>query len=253
VSDNHLELINLHKVFGGVVAVDNLSLAVQRGTITSIIGPNGAGKTTVFNLITGYLKPSGGVIKYNGQEVNGKRPHMVAALGIARTFQNVQIFPNMTVLENIMVGRHLRSRTGMLRSSIIPPFFRREEKKISADAEKWLSFVGMSEAAGISAGSLPLGNQRMLEAARALAMEPDLLLFDEPASGLNARETIAMGELIAKIKEMGITVVLVEHDMELVMDISDTVTVINFGKHIAQGTPAEVQVNPDVITAYLGD
>jgi len=159
----------------------------------------------------------------------------------------------MTVLENVMVGRHLRSRSGLLKSSFIPPFFRGEEKKITADAEKWLSFVGMGEVAGQSAGSLPLGNQRMLETARALAMEPKLLLFDEPASGLNARETIAMGELISKIKEMGITVVLVEHDMELVMDISDTVSVINFGKHIARGTPAEVQVNPDVITAYLGE
>ncbi len=253
MSKNHLELINLRKVFGGVVAVDDLNLSVRRGTITSIIGPNGAGKTTIFNLITGYLKPSGGIIKYDGRAVNGKKPYRVAALGIARTFQNVQIFSDMTVLENVMVGRHLRSHSGLLRSSLLPPFFRKEEKKISCDAEKWLSFVGMAEEAGRSAGSLPLGSQRMLETARALAMEPNLLLFDEPASGLNARETVAMGELISKIKEMGITVVLVEHDMELVMDISDTVSVINFGKHIARGTPAEVQVNPDVITAYLGE
>jgi len=159
----------------------------------------------------------------------------------------------MNVLENIMVGRHLRSRAGMYYSALLPPFLRKEEKQIRADAEKQLSFLGLEQYASFPAGSLPLGNQRMLEIARALALEPKLLLLDEPASGLNARETIAMGELIEKIKNMNITVLLVEHDMELVMGISDHVTVINFGKLIAEGSPIEIQENQDVITAYLGE
>ncbi len=178
---------------------------------------------------------------------------MTASVGIGRTFQNVQIFSNMSVLENIMVGRHLRSRAGIFYSSLLPPFLRKEETTIRADAEKQLTFLGLDQYADVPAGSLPLGNQRMLEIARALALEPKLLLLDEPASGLNARETIEMGELIEKIRKMNITVLLVEHDMELVMDISDHVAVINFGRLIAEGTPIEVQENPDVITAYLGE
>ncbi len=248
-----LELVGLHKVFGGVTAVNRLNLSVEAGDITSVIGPNGAGKTTIFNLVTGYLKPSDGVIKYCGNTVSGKSPHMIAGLGIARTFQNVQIFPNMSILENSMVGRHLRSSSGLFSSLFVPPFFRKEEKKIRAGAKEWLSFIGMEQDGSKSAGSLPLGSQRKLEIARALSMEPKLILLDEPASGLNARETVKMGELIGRIKDLGITVILVEHDMELVMDISDVVMVINFGEQIANGTPAEVQVNKDVIAAYLGE
>jgi len=181
------------------------------------------------------------------------KPHRIAASGIGRTFQNVQIFPQMSVLENIMVGRHLRSRAGIFYSALLPPRLRNEEKKIREASEKQLHFLGLAGQAHVPAGSLPLGSQRMLEIARAMALEPKLLLLDEPASGLNARETIAMGELIEKIKQMDITVLLVEHDMELVMEISDQVAVINFGRLIAEGTPAEIQADEDVIAAYLGE
>lgn len=248
-----LELEHLSKNFGGVVAVSDLSLAVVQGGITALIGPNGAGKTTIFNLVTGFLKPSAGSIRFGTREIGLLKPHAIASIGIGRTFQNVQIFPKMTVLENIMVGRHLRSRAGIFYSSLLPPALRKEERRIQEAAEAQLGFLGLAPHAHAPAGSLPLGSQRMLEIARALALEPALLLLDEPASGLNARETIAMGELIEKIKAKNITVLLVEHDMDLVMDISDHVAVINFGRLIAEGPPAVVQRNPDVIAAYLGE
>jgi len=252
MTNNILALNGLRKNFGGVVAVADLSLTIAKGVISSLIGPNGAGKTTIFNLVTGFARPSGGDMIFSGRRINGMKPHAIAGIGISRTFQNVQIFPNMSVLENIMVGRHLRSRTGMVYACLVPPVLRREEKRIREDAEKQLHFLGLAQYADAPAGSLPLGSQRMLEIARALALEPGLLLLDEPASGLNARETIVMGDLIGKIKAMNITVWLVEHDMDLVMDISDHVAVINFGSLIAQGTPAEIQRNEMVIAAYLG-
>ena len=253
MSNSILELEMLRKNFGGVVAVSDLSLQIEQGSITSLIGPNGAGKTTIFNLVTGFLAPSSGHITFAGRIVNKMKPHTIASIGIGRTFQNVQIFPNMSVLENIMVGRHLRSNAGIFYSCVLPPFLRKEEKRIRETAEEQLHFLDLEQYAHVPAGSLPLGNQRMLEIARALALEPNLLLLDEPASGLNARETIAMGELIEKIKQMNVTVLLVEHDMELVMDISDYVAVINFGSLIAEGTPVEIQENEDVIAAYLGE
>lgn len=248
-----LEFHALRKEFGGVVAVDNLDFAVDRDTVTSVIGPNGAGKTTIFNMVTGFLPPTSGRIVFKGRDIYADKQHVIASLGICRTFQNVQIFSEMTVIENVMVGRHLRSNTGFILSCILPPILRPEEKKIREDARHWLSFVGLDDSADILAGSLPLGSQRMLEIARALATEPSLLLLDEPASGLNTRETITMGGLIRKIRKLGITVILVEHDMELVMRISDYVAALNFGKLIAVGTPAQIQENPDVITAYLGE
>lgn len=252
-SGHILWLENIRKVFGGVVAVDNLSLGVERGSVTSVIGPNGAGKTTVFNLATGFMPPSAGRIIYSGRVINSLKPHHIAALGIARTFQNVRLFPQMTVLENVMVGRHLRSRAGMLFSACFPPAWRSEEKRIREESVEHLKFVGLADQADAMAGNLPLGSQRTLEIARALAIEPRLILLDEPAAGLNSRETIAMGELIEKIRQQQITVVLVEHDMELVMDVSDRVIVINFGRLIGDGTPESVQENPDVIAAYLGE
>ncbi|MFW6052416.1 MAG: ABC transporter ATP-binding protein [Desulfosalsimonas sp.] len=252
-NDLILELKELKKSFGGVVALDNLSLGVTRHTITSLIGPNGAGKTTVFNLITGYLLRDSGLLIYRDRPLKGEKPYKMAALGIGRTFQNVQVFADMTVLENIMVGRHLQSKTGLTLSAFLPSFMRREERRIKEDARHWLEFVGLEQASDIPAGALPLGNQRMVEIARALAMEPELLLLDEPASGLNSRETIAMGELIGRIRDKAITVMVVEHDMELVMEISDRVAVMNFGKLLAEGTPREVQEDQEVIAAYLGE
>ena len=248
-----LWLENIRKVFGGVVAVDDLTLSVEKNSVTSIIGPNGAGKTTLFNLITGFLAPSGGRIGYSGRVINKLKPHHIAALGVARTFQNVRLFPQMSVLENVMVGRHLRSKAGMLFSSCLPPSWRPEESRIRREAMEQLDFVGLADHADATAGNLPLGNQRMLEIARALAIDPHLILLDEPAAGLNSRETIAMGELIEKIRQQQITVVLVEHDMELVMDISDRVLVINFGRLIGDGTPEMVQEDPEVVAAYLGE
>jgi branched-chain amino acid transport system ATP-binding protein len=252
VAESILELKNLCKFFGGVVAVDHLNITVENGKIIAIIGPNGAGKTTIFNLITGFVKPSSGKIFFKDKEISGFKPYQVAIMRIARTFQNVQVFPQMTVLENVMVGRHARSHLGFIFSSLLPPNFRAEEKKIREDAMRCLEVVGISRFADNMAGNLPLGTQRQIEISRALAVEPELILLDEPASGLNTRETLDMGKLIEKIKSMGITVVLVEHDMELVMDISDTVNVVNFGRCIASGNPSEIQSDPGVIAAYLG-
>ena len=252
-TEHILWLENIRKVFGGVIAVDDLTFGVEKNSVTSIIGPNGAGKTTVFNMITGFLALSGGRITYSGQLINKLKPHHIAALGVARTFQNVRLFPQMSVLENVMVGRHLRSKAGMLFSSCLPPAWRREERRIRREAMAQLDFVGLADHADTTAGNLPLGNQRMLEIARALAIEPHLILLDEPAAGLNSRETIVMGELIEKIRQQQITVMLVEHDMELVMDISDRVLVINFGRLIGDGTPEAVQEAPAVVAAYLGE
>ncbi len=247
-----LDVQSIRKAFGGVVAVNNVDLAVQPGQIHAVIGPNGAGKTTMLNLISGLLPLDRGEIRFRGQRLNGKRPCDRAALGMARTFQNLQIFGNMTVLENVMVGRHLKSRCGMLTAALRLRRARKEEQAIEEEAVRHLNLLGLAERRDDPAGSLPFGQQRLLEIARALATEPTILLLDEPAAGLNETETAHLGDLIFTIRDRGITVVLVEHNMELVMRVSDTVLVLNYGEVLAQGTPASIQSNRAVIDAYLG-
>jgi branched-chain amino acid transport system ATP-binding protein len=247
-----LEMNNLSRNFGGVKAVNCLSAGVEEGQITALIGPNGAGKTTAFNLITGLIPISGGNILFRGKDITGLPSHRIAALGIARTFQNIRIFPNMNVLENVMVGLHTRSKKGFLSTALTLPGVRKEERFIRDEAMETLNFVGLPQYACHNAASLAFGQQRILEIARALALNPKILLLDEPAAGLNTQETYALGELIHLILNRGVTVFIVEHDMELVMKISHRIIVLNNGQLIACGTPSEVQKNPEVIVAYLG-
>ncbi len=248
-----LQVSSLQKIFGGLRAIDDLSFRVAPGRIKSIIGPNGAGKTTLFNLLTGVLRPTAGLFEFTGKSMNGLKPHVIAALGISRTFQNLELCGNMNALENVMIGRHSRTSSGIFTAGLRLPGMRREEKRIREAAMAELQFMGLEKRADAEATSLPLGEQKMLEIARALATEPKLLLLDEPAAGLNIRETGTLSETIGKIRDRGITVMLVEHDMTLVMDISDEVLVLSQGKKIAEGVPREIQRNPEVIAAYLGE
>jgi branched-chain amino acid transport system ATP-binding protein len=248
-------LLRLHGVslaFGGLQAVEQVSFDVPAGSIRAVIGPNGAGKTTLFNLVTGFLSPQQGLIVYQGEEIQGLPAHRIARQGIARTFQLVQLFSHMTVLENVMVGRHRLSRSGLLAGALQFPRTRGEEKEIQAKAMEALEFVGLADRAQQPAAILPLGLKRMLEIARALASAPDLLLLDEPASGLDAVETERLKDLIMVLREQGITILLVEHDMGLTMEVADEIAVLNYGKLIADGPPRVIQKNPEVIAAYLG-
>ncbi|MFA6148896.1 MAG: ABC transporter ATP-binding protein [bacterium] len=248
-----LSVRGVSKRFGGLQAVDDLSFDVHRGSIKALIGPNGAGKTTLFNLISGFLPPDRGEIVFGDEEVQAMSSSQVASRGMVRTFQHIRLFPKMTVLENIMVGRHVHSRAGFLAGMLNLPFTWREERHIREKSLEILELLGIADHAGTEAASLAYGQQRIVEIGRALACEPKLLLLDEPAAGLNMRETNEMGGLISRIRDMGVTVLLVEHDMSLVMKISDEIVVLSYGQKIAEDRPLAIQKNREVIRVYLGD
>jgi branched-chain amino acid transport system ATP-binding protein len=248
-----LDLSAVHKRFGGLHAVNDVSFGVPAGSIKAVIGPNGAGKTTLFNLIAGNLPVSAGTIRFQGEDIQGRKPHQIARLGMARTFQNIKLFHGMTALECVMVGRHVQSRAGFFSGLLALPSTWSEERAIRARSLELLDLLGIADCADIEATSLAFGQQRAVEMARALAAEPKLLLLDEPAAGLNIYETAEVARLIRRIRDLGITVLLVEHDMSLVMDISDEIVVLSFGRTIAEDRPEAIQRNAEVIRIYLGE
>jgi len=249
-----LEVQNLSMRFGGLLAVDQVSVDVQEHEIVSIIGPNGAGKTTVFNCISGFYKPTGGKILFQGQEIQGKPDYKISRLGMVRTFQHVRLFSKMTVVENLLVAQHRHLNTNLLAGLVKTPDYREREKKSLERARYWLERVGLLDMANWEAGNLAYGQQRRLEIARCMVTEPQLLMLDEPAAGLNPAETKELDQLIVSLKEdYNVSVLLIEHDMSLVMGISDRINVINQGRPLASGTPDEIRQNDDVIKAYLGE
>jgi len=247
-----MEIDRVSKRFGGVAALDAVSFRVFEGQITALIGPNGAGKTTLLNIVAGTLAPSAGQVRYREKRLNGRTPQERVRLGIARTFQQALIFGRLTVLENVMVGCHLRGQSGLLEAALRLPRCRREEEDVYLDSLRYINYVGLGSRADEPAASLPFGQQRLLAVSRALASDPRVLLLDEPGAGLNRLEKNDLADLIGRIRDMGVTVLLVEHDMELVMRLADWVVVLNHGTRLAQGRPEEVRRNRDVIEAYLG-
>jgi len=248
-----LKINKLNRYFGGLHAVNDVSFNVEKGMIKAVIGPNGAGKTTLFNLIAGNLAANSGSIHYKDAPIHGRKPYQIARSGISRTYQNIKLFHGMTALENVMVGRHICSRAGFIAGMFNLPWTWKEERRIRENALVLLELLGIADHAHTEVTSLSFGQQRAVELARALATEPSLLLLDEPAAGLNIYETAEIGELIMKIRDRNITVLLVEHDMSLVMDISDEIVVLSFGQKIAEDLPAAIQQNEEVIRIYLGE
>ena len=247
-----LSIEHISKNFGGVAALSEVSFGVRAGEIVGVISPNGAGKTTLFNLITGVFSPSSGAISFRDKPIIGLRPHKVTKIGISRTFQNIRLFGHMTALENVMVGAHCRTHAGLWQGLWRTGIQRSEEKSIREKSESLLRLVGIAEDQDTPAGSLPYGKQRRLEIARAMGADPELLLLDEPTAGMNESETEELRLLIQKIQALGKTVVLIEHDMHLVMNVCERLVILNFGKKIAEGVPEEIRENKDVIEAYLG-